>query len=109
MKNIKRYIIYFIAGNLIILGIDKFTRLMPLACTLMEDASDNMLYAVGVIEVVLGILLLLGKFQKAILIAIVIFMLWAIVMHLMSGTYDIGAAIFLAIVSAIPLFLKDQS
>jgi len=107
MKNLKRYIIYFIALNLIILGLDKFLKLMPVACTLMTDASDTILYIIGGLEIVLGILLFLGKFTKGILIAVVLLMLWAIGMHLINETYDIGGAVFLAVVAFIPLLLKN--
>lgn len=109
MKNFKRYLVYFIALNLIILGIDKFLKIFPLACTLMADASDNLLYGIGVAEIMLGILLLIGKAQKLILTFIILFMLFAVIMHLMQGTYDISAAVFFAILAAIPLFIDGPN
>lgn len=107
MDKIKKYTIIFIAINLLILGVDKFFQFIPLSCTLMIDASKSLMYGLGVIEVGLGILLLLGKFTKFILIGVCLLMVWAIVMHLVSETYDIGGAVFLAILSIVPLLLPN--
>ena len=108
MEKIKKYVIYFIALNLIILGIDKFFTFIPAACSLLTEATTSMSYSLGVIEILLGILLFAGKFTKTILIFVVLLMISAIIMHLMNDTYDIGAAIFMAIIAIIPLVLPTR-
>lgn len=109
MEKIKKYLIYFIAINLFILGLDKFLKLMPLSCTLLTDTSNSIMYGLGVVEVVLAVLLFAGKFTKTILIAVVLLMVWAIVMHLMADTYDIGGAVFLAVASVVPLLIPKST
>lgn len=108
MKNINKYIIYFVAINLLILGIDKFFQFIPESCTLLEDASKTMMYSLGVIEIVLAFFLFVGKFTKKILLAIVLLMAWATLMHFMNDTYDIGGAVFLGIIALLPLFIKSD-
>ena len=108
MEKAKKYLIYFISINLFILGLDKFLKLMPLSCTLLTDASESLMYGLGVIEILLAVLLFLGKFTKTILVVVVLFMVWAIVMHLMADTYDIGGAVFLAVLSTVLLVLPKS-
>jgi len=108
MKKIKKYIIYFIALNLLVLGMDKFFLFIPDSCTLLVDAPKSMLYTLGVIEVVLGILLCLGKYTRTILVAILVLMISAIVMHMVNDTYDIGGAVFLILLVLIPLMLPAE-
>lgn len=109
MKNLRKYFLYFIGINLIILGANKFLKLIPEACTLMDDASSTILYGIGAFEVVLGILLLIGKYSNTILILLIVFMLWAVGLHLYNGTYDIEAAVFFAVLAFIPLLMKEQA
>lgn len=109
MDKVKKYTIIFIAINLLILGVDKFFLFIPLSCTLLVDASKSMMYGLGVVEIGLAILLLLGKFTKSILIGVCLLMVWAIAMHFISGTYDIGGAVFLAILSVVPLLLPSEA
>lgn len=109
MNKAKKYIIYFIALNLIVLGADKFFGLLPVACTLMEDdASINMLYGIGVAEIIFGLVLFTGKYHRTILVLIIVMMTGAIIMHILTDTYDIGAAIFLGVLAGIPLFIKES-
>ncbi len=108
MKTIKKYLVYFIALNLIILGFDKFFVFIPEACSLMTDGPKNLLYSIGVIEIVLGLFLFFGKFIKPILILVILLMLWAIYAHISVDTTDYGGAIFMGIVALIPLIIPEQ-
>jgi len=108
MKALKKYLIYFIALNLIVLGFDKFFTFIPETCSLMTDLSKPFSYTIGIIEIMLGVLLFLGRFTKAILIFVILLMVWAIAMHLKAQTYDIGGAIFIAVLALIPLIIKDS-
>lgn len=109
MTNLKKYLEYFIALNLIILGIDKFIGFIPESCSLMGVGSSLMWKLTGVIEILLGVLLFLGRYTNFILGFIIGLMLWAILMHIVNGTYDIGGAIFLAILCIIPFFLGEKN
>lgn len=103
MKLVNKIVIYFLGLNMIILGFDKFFKFMPEACTLMENAPAERLYVIGVIEILLGVLLFTGKYIRPILIFILLLMVWAIYMHMRTGTDDIGGAIFLGALCLIPI------
>ena len=104
MKNILQYIL---AISMIIVGIDKFLFFLP-TCSLTEVASTTQLMVVGIIEIILGILLLLDKQAIIILIITILLMLFAIVTHLMIGTIDIAFAVMGLITTIIILFQKRK-
>lgn len=109
MQKIRSILIYFIAINLIVLGIDKFAKFIPESCTLMDSASPTLLYVIGVIEIILAFLLFMRKGTRTILLLIFLLMAWAVGMHMKAGTDDIGGAVFLGGISLLPFVLDKIS
>ena len=108
MENFKKIIIYFLALNLLIVGIDKFFLFIPESCSLLVDAPKSMLYSLGVIEIVLAILLFFSKYRRIIFVMILVLMISAIVQHLINKTYDIAGALFISIVVLISLIILSE-
>jgi len=106
MKKVISLLEYFIALNLIIIGLDKFFTFIPEACSLMIDASKGFLYIIGVFEILLGVLLFFKKSTRIILTLIVLLMIWGILLHLYTSTDDYGGAAFLCILALLPLILS---
>ena len=99
----------FLAISLIIIGIDKFFFFLP-PCSLMENVSGQAAIIGGILEIVLGILVLL-KIQLIPILYITAFLMGAAVLtHLINNTYDIGGA-FLLMCYALGLvyFYKKES
>jgi len=108
MENFKKIIIYFLALNSLIVGIDKFFLFIPESCSLLVDAPKSMLYSLGVIEIVLAILLFFSKYRRIIFVMILVLMISAIVQHLINKTYDIAGALFISIVVLISLIILSE-
>lgn len=66
------------------------------------------MYLTGIVELLLGGILLWKGANRATLLAVLFLMCYAIGNHLYVGTYDIGGAIFIGLVAMIVLIL-DRS
>ena len=53
----------FFAINFIIVGIDKFYAFLP-KCSLVDHVSETVWIAIGVIEIIMGIFILLNKYNN---------------------------------------------
>ncbi|MFK7932343.1 MAG: hypothetical protein AB8G22_02465 [Saprospiraceae bacterium] len=95
---------YVLAVNLVIVGIDKFFFFLP-ACSLNAAASPTSLAIVGIIEIILGILLLANIRTKLLLIITILLMIFAIVAHLSIGTTDIAFAV-IGLITTVYLYYK---
>lgn len=93
---------------LILLGLDKFFAFIPESCSLLIDIDYNIKITIGIVEIILGLCLFTRKFTRSILIFVVILMLLAVYSHIQSNTYDIGGALFLAIISLVAIFTTSK-
>jgi len=97
----------FLAINLIIIGIDKFYTFLP-PCSLMKNVSATGAMIGGLIEILLGILVLFKIQLKPVLYTSAFLMGAAVVSHLVNGTYDLGGALFLMFYSLGLVYFSNQ-
>lgn len=90
-------------------GIDKFVEFLPI-CSLTEYISSEGMFFTGVLEIILGIVILLDKFVLLALRIATALIIGGLLLHLLKGTYDIGGALLGAILGLILIFTyKKQS
>ena len=81
----------------ILVGVDKFVGFMEPPCSLMNRFSPGVWKLLGGLQCAAGIFIWVPKFRKYVSGAFAIFMLVIIIFHLTENTYDIGGAVFMAI------------
>ena len=96
----------------LMIGVDKFLPFMEPSCSLMNDIPVGIWKGLGVVEIIAGILIWLPKYRKFISGFFLAFMLFFIIYHLVENTYDIGGAVFMAVLLGFlvwdPKFLKSN-
>jgi len=92
------------------IGLDKFFNFLE-PCSLLEEVPDTLWKVIGALQLVSAVLILSPKFRKTIAGLFFGLMIYFIYKHLSIGTFDIGGAIFMAIICLIIFFdrtdLKD--
>lgn len=95
-----------------LIGIDKFYPFMEPACSLMNEVPSLIWKGLGVIQVISGILIWMPKYRKYVAGFFFVFMIVFTIVHLTQDTYDIGGAIFMAVLLGLivwdPGFLKGK-
>lgn len=89
------------AALFFMIGADKFLNFMEPPCSVMDTVSPTLWKVLGVIQLAGGILIMMPKFRKGVAGFFVAFMLFFIVYHLSNNTYDIGGAVFMAVLLAL--------
>jgi len=79
------------------IGIDKFLEFLQPPCSLQASISPIAWQGLGVLLISCGILLWSPKYSKHIAGFWAVAMLIFSIIHLIRGTYDIGGAVFLAV------------
>lgn len=64
---------------------------------MMSQIPTTVWSLLGVLQIAGGILIWLSKFRKYVVGFFFMFMLFFTVVHLISGTYDIGGSVFMAV------------
>jgi len=94
------------------IGLDKFFYFLEPACSLMESIPSGVWYALGVMQLAAGILIWVPRFKKHVAGFFMVFMFFFIIVHLIQGTYDVGGAIFMAVLLGLlvwnPSFLRGK-
>lgn len=97
---------------LIMIGVDKFMSFLT-PCTLLAEIQPTILKALGVIQILAGILVWSKGFKSSIAWLMAGLMIYFIIRHLVGGTSDIGGAVFLLVLCLLliwnPAFLGDKS
>jgi len=84
----------------IVFGIDKFLEFLP-TCSLTNHIPQSGMMVTGILEIILGIALLLKKYTFTALRLVTGIMLGGLILHLMTGSYDVGGAVFGAVLGLI--------
>ncbi len=96
----------------LMIGVDKFFPFMEPSCSLMDNIPGTLWKIFGIIELVAGILIWLPTYRKYIAGFFFVFMLVFTVIHIVTGTYDIGGSVFMAILLGLlvwnPTFLQGK-
>lgn len=88
------------------IGVDKFQSFLT-PCGLLDSIPSVSLKIIGVIQILGGFLVWIPTFRKPIASFILGLMIFFIGWHLIDGTYDIGGAVFLGVLSV--LLMKTPS
>lgn len=83
---------------LIMIGLDKFFSFLT-PCSLMADIQPQIYMALGVIQLLLGMLVWNVKWRKPVAWMILGVMVYFSIRHLVGGTYDIGGAVFMGVLA----------
>ena len=78
-------------------GTDKFLSFLEPPCSLEASISPIIWQALGVLQFASGILIWLPKFRAHLAGFWAVFMVIFSVVHLTQSTYDIGGAVFMAV------------
>jgi len=84
-------------------GIDKFIPFLP-TCSLTNHISSNGMIATGIVEIALGISLLLNKYVLICLRLATGIMIFGLIFHLATSTYDCGGAFIGTILGLILIY-----
>ena len=85
-------------------GIDKFYQFLP-TCSLISHIPPVGMMVIGVMEILIGIALLLDRYTLTALRLAVAIIIGGILMHLLTGTYDIGGAVLGSVLGLATIFL----
>lgn len=94
------------------IGADKFLSFLDPPCSLDSSISPVIWKIFGVLQLAAGILIWLPKYRKHVAGFFFVFMVVFTVIHLMTGTYDIGGSTFMAVLLGLliwdPEFLRGK-
>ena len=111
--NIKNIIIAICSLLFFMIGADKFLQFLEPPCSLDKSIPDLVWKVFGVLQLAAGILIWHSKYRKFVAWFFLIFMLTFTIVHLVSGTYDIGGSVFLAVLLGIlvwnPSFIQSKN
>lgn len=93
-------------------GFDKFFPFMEPPCSLMDNISTTLWKVIGGAQVLAGILIWVPRLRKYVAGFFVVVLLFFTGYHLKENTYDIGGALFMAVLLGIlvwsPAFLQGR-
>lgn len=95
--NITTIIVAICSLFFFMIGADKYFLFLEPPCSLMSSIPVVVWKVLGVLQLVAGILIWLPKYRNHVAGFFFVFMLVFIVIHLANGTYDIGGAVFMAL------------
>ncbi len=94
------------------IGADKFFFFLEPPCSLTERIPPLVWKGLGVLQLAVGILIWLPSIRKYVASFFVVFMLFFTMVHLVENTYDIGGAVFMAVLLGLlawnPNFLNGK-
>lgn len=94
-------------------GADKFLSFLEPPCSLEESIPAIVWSIFGVIQIAAGILIWFPKYRRTIAGFFFLFMIVFTVVHLIAGTYDVGGAVFMAVLLGAlawnPKFLRSKN
>ena len=88
-------------------GMDKFLEFLPI-CSLTSHIPPSGMIGIGVLEIIIGLLLLLNKKVLWSLRLATAIMFGGLIMHLIKGTYDCGGALIGVIIGFILIYLYKK-
>ena len=110
--NIANIITAFCSFSFFMIGVDKFFPFMEPPCSLMNSISPIVWKFLEILQLTGGILIWLPRFRKQVAGFFVVFMLVFIIVHLISGTYDVGGAVAMAVLLGLltwnPEFIRNK-
>ncbi len=110
--NLRNIIIGTCSLLLIIVGIDKFLFFLEPPCSLQESIPTMLWRGLGVLQILGGIFIWFKNYRKYIIGFFLGFMIFFTFYHIINDTYDVGGAVFLAILFGVlilnPNFLKRK-
>jgi len=94
------------------IGADKFLNFMQPPCSLMDTLSPLAWKVLGVMQIAGGILIWFSKYRQLVASFFLGLMIFFTIYHLMENTYDIGGAVFMAVMLGLlvwnPGFLRGR-
>lgn len=110
--NLMKVLVGFISLMFLTLSVDKFLYFMEPPCTLMDTIGPTIWKLLGVATLIGGILIWLPKYRKSVASFFIVYMLGFTIYHLVSGTSDVGGAVFMAVLLSIvvwnPSFMQGK-
>lgn len=95
--NISNILAGICSALFLMIGADKFLNFLEPPCSLMDSISPFVWKGLGVLQLAGAIFIILPKYRKYVSGFFFIFMLFFSIVHLTQGTYDIGGAVFMAV------------
>ncbi len=92
----------------ILFGIDKFVEFLP-TCSLLNYLPKSAMMVTGVLEILIGILLLLKKQTLLVLRLATAIMLGGFLLHIVKGTYDFSGALIGGLVGLFLIFAHKKT
>ena len=86
------------------IGADKFFGFLEPPCSVMGDFSPAIWKLLGVLQIAGGLLIWMPKLRKYVVGFFLLFMLFFTAYHLIAQTYDIGGAVFMAVLLGLLLW-----
>lgn len=110
--NLKNIVIGICSLLFLMIGADKFFGFMEPPCSLEGTIPVAVWKGLGVLQIAGGILIWLPKFRKYVVSFFIVFMLFFTIVHLSKGTYDLGGAVFMAVLLGLlawnPSFMNSK-
>lgn len=78
-------------------GADKFFSFLDPPCSLETSISPIIWKLIGALQLATGILIWMPKYRKYVIVFFFVFMVFFTLVHLFYGTYDVGGAVFMAV------------
>jgi len=95
-QSIESFLLLIFGAFCIVFGVDKFIEFLP-TCSLVSVIPKEGMLITGVLEIVLGLLILLKKYTLASLQIATAIIIGGLMLHLITGTFDISGAVFGAV------------
>lgn len=83
---------------LLMIGLDKFLVFLE-QCSLFSSINPTTLKVIGITQILMGISVWNVKWRSSVAWLILGLMVYFIIRHIVEGTYDIGGAVFMALIS----------
>ncbi len=109
---LRNIILAYLSFSFVMVGADKFLDFLEPACSLMGSVPKMVWYALGVLQIISGILIWMPKYRKYLAGIWMVFMLIFTAVHIVQGTTDFGGSLFMAIVLGVlvwnPSFIREK-
>lgn len=93
-------------------GADKFLAFLEPPCSIMNKITPMAWKALGVVQILGGIAILLPNFRRTVALFFFLLMIFFTGFHLTQGTYDIGGSVFMAALLGLlvwnPSFIRSK-
>ncbi len=110
--NITNIIVAICSLLFFMIGVDKFFLFMEPPCSLQDSVPPVAWKMLGALQLAAGVLIWFPRFRKYVAGFFAVFMLIFTSMHLIANTYDVGGAVFMAVLLGLlvwnPAFLNKK-